>query len=85
MASILSANPQRILHADRFISARACSTELFSNYDAKSEIFSLNNSLTNLDKLGGSVPSMEENNENNANYTGATQHDENYRMYTTLL
>ena len=37
---------------DRFISQRTCSEELYTNFDAKSEIFSSNSQNNLHDKLG---------------------------------
>ena len=38
---------------DRFISKRTGDSELYNNYDTKSEIFSLSASMNMFDKLGG--------------------------------
>jgi hypothetical protein len=38
---------------DRFISKRSGASELYNNYDTKSEIFSQSSQMNQLDKLGG--------------------------------
>jgi hypothetical protein len=77
---------KQLLCTDRFITSRSTSTELYNNYDTKSEIFSQATSNTHLDKMGNHSQLLDDNNQENAQAQNLTyQTDENQRMYTTLL
>ena len=64
MVTIETTGIPKSLFADRYISSRACSTELFNNYDTKSEIFAQYSQVNQVDKLGSHPQMPEENNEN---------------------
>lgn len=53
---------------DRFITSRTTNTELYNNYDTKSEIFSQASQNTQLDKMGNHSQLLDDqNNENSQN------------------
>lgn len=83
-------SPSQSHAGDRFISTRTVDNEPYSNFDTKSEIFSLSSQTNLMDKLGNSSTLRNEeyfsygNNQENQGSCSA-QTDENQRMYTTLL
>lgn len=57
---------------DRFISQRTCSEELFTNFDAKSEIFSSNSQNNLHDKLGNHPHNSTISDDNSENQSSQT-------------
>jgi len=54
------------LCADRFITSRSINTELFNNYDTKSEIFAQASQNTQMDKMGNHSQLLEDTNNENS-------------------